>query len=85
MGFACGNFHMLVTCNLLPVDITPPDALQVAMSGVQMIQENTRTCLANLERSLCRCHAFLKHRCIPKDCVMATAVSPNLSVVLVNL
>lgn len=51
-------------------------SLQVAMSGVQMIQDNTKTCLNNLERSLHRCKAFLKHRCIPKDCAQATSVSP---------
>ena len=49
--------------------------LQVAMSGVQMIRDNTQTCLNNLERSLDRCNSFLTHRCIPKECVLATAVS----------
>ena len=45
------------------------------MSGVQMIRDNTQTCLNNLERSLDRCNSFLTHRCIPKECVLATAVS----------
>ena len=45
------------------------------MSGVTMIQDNTKTCLNNLERSLLRCKAFLQHRCIPKECAQATSVS----------
>ncbi|CAK0785520.1 hypothetical protein CVIRNUC_008730 [Coccomyxa viridis] len=49
------------------------DAAEVAMSGVQMIRDNTQTCLNNLERSLDRCNSFLTHRCIPKECVLATA------------
>ncbi len=46
------------------------------MSGVKMIQDNTKTCLNNLERSLLRCKAFLQHRCIPKECAEATSVRP---------
>ena len=49
------------------------------MSGVKMIQDNTKTCLNNLERSLLRCKAFLQHRCIPKECAQATSVrAPQL-------
>ena len=44
------------------------------MSGVRMIQDNTETCLRNLERSLSRCNTFLQHRCIPRECALATKV-----------
>ena len=44
------------------------------MSGVRMIQDNTVTCLRNLERSLSRCQTFLQHRCIPRECALATKV-----------
>ena len=45
------------------------------MSGVRMIQDNTETCLRNLERSLSHCNTFLQHRCIPSECARATKVT----------